>query len=432
VLTGLPNRELFMVRLELALTRARMAKQKLGILVIDLDHFKRINDTMGHRVGDSMLRSVATRLGTALGANDTLYRVGGDEFIVLSETLRSKAQMEALAHNLLGRLQQPLELIDTEVVPNASIGIALYPHHSSNRHDLIKMADAAMFAAKSMGRNRCAMYQTEMTQSTERYLSLERALRKTLRDKRFQLHYQPQFDGRDGRLVGLEALLRWQHPERGLISAGEIIPVAENSNLIIELGEWVLREACRQLRSWLDQGLAPKRLAVNVSIRQLQDQVFVHTVDQALQDYTVPASLLELEITESCLQESEISLRNLKKLQELGLTIAIDDFGTGYSCMSSLKNLPIHCLKIDQSFVRGLPQDENDAAIVSAIIALGHQLKLKIIAEGIETPAQASFLRDAGCDEFQGYLLGHPMSAEMVTGLLDGAATDHPATGHGD
>lgn len=432
VLTGLPNRTLFMARLDQALARARQEKQRLGLLFLDIDHFKRINDTMGHRVGDSLLRVVADRLGTALGANDTLYRIGGDEFMLLSEAVRSSAQLEALAQALLKRLQQPLELIDTEIVPSASIGIAMYPQHSRNRDDLIKMADAAMFAAKSMGRNRYAMYQTVMTQSAEQYLSLERALRRTLKEERFQLHYQPQIDAHSGKLVGLEALLRWQHPERGLISAGEIIPVAENSNLIVELGEWVLLEACRQLRCWLDQGIEPIRLAVNVSIRQLQDQGFVHLVDSSIRRYNIPSPLLELEITESCLQECEISLGNLKKLKQLGLTISIDDFGTGYSCMSSLKNLPIHCLKIDQSFVRGLPQDENDMAIASAIIALGHQLKLRIVAEGIEFPAQAEFLRSAGCDVFQGYLLGYPMSAEDVLVLMQPGANNQTMTGAGD
>ncbi|MDN3637639.1 EAL domain-containing protein [Simiduia curdlanivorans] len=425
-ITDLPNRSMLMARLDQALMHAKHGNRQIGLICLDLDHFKRINDTMGHRTGDSLLRIVAERLSHALGATATLYRVGGDEFIVLIESVRSVQQLQLLAQKMLDRLQQPLELLGTEVVPSASMGIALSPQHSQNRDDLIKMADAAMFAAKNLGRNRFALYQPAMTIDTRNFLDLEQALRKALKKEEFILHYQPQYSVDDGHLTGLEALLRWQHPVRGLISAAEIIPIAESSKLIVELGGWVFEQACRQLRLWLDAGVDPVRLAVNVSVRQLQDLHFVNVIERTLTHFQVPAQHLEIEVTESCLQDNEICLKNLRKIEQMGLAIAIDDFGTGFSCLSSLKKLPIHYLKIDRSFVIDLPKDENDAAIATAIIALGHQMNLKIIAEGIETQAQADFLRVAGCDHFQGYLFGRPMPATEALQLMRKRQPDDP------
>lgn len=417
-LTNLPNRNLFMDRLDHAIANCRRDGGALAILFIDLDHFKRVNDTLGHQVGDLMLRSVAQRLKKQLRETDTLCRIGGDEFIVIAESINSPTDVEAIAIKLLQAMEKPLLLGVVEVIPSGSIGISFYPEDTKNRDDLIKMADTAMYAAKGNGRNSYALYRSEMTESTAHYLLRERELRTALAEEQFRLHYQPQINAETGELVGLEALIRWQHPEKGLLFAAEVIPVAEGGSLILDIGEWVVEEACRQLRRWLDSGYLPPRIAVNASVRQLQAKDFLSKLFLCLEKYAIPSQFLELEITESCLQENEAVALCLNELKEKGITIAIDDFGTGYSCMSSLKMLPIGKLKIDQTFVRDIPENENDCAIALAIVALGKQLKMTVIAEGIETEDQAAFMRGAGCDELQGYLLGRPQSAEDVSGLL--------------
>ena len=417
-LTKLPNRNLFMDRLTQALAKAGRDKQRLGILYIDLDHFKRINDTLGHQVGDSMLRAVAQRLRGDLRATDTLCRIGGDEFIVIMESISSLQDLETLARKLLNTLNKPMMLGKTEIVPGGSIGISLYPDDAGEMDDLIKMADTAMYSAKNNGRNRFAFYRPEMTATAMHYLTRENEIRLAIKEGQLRLYFQPQFEASDNTLVGIEALLRWQHPLQGLLSAGEVIPIAEGSSLIIDIGHWVIEECCRQVRDWLDQGLDPPRVAFNLSVRQLQDTNIIQAINTSLTNHHLPTDYLEVEVTESCLQDNESCLLCLRELERMGLSISIDDFGTGYSCMSSLKILPIHRLKIDQAFVRDIPHNESDTAIARAIIALGQQMNMKVIAEGIETEEQANFMRLSGCHELQGFLLGRPMPADKLAKIL--------------
>lgn len=423
-LTGLPNRNLFMDRLDVCLAKSKRDGNSFGLLYLDLDHFKRVNDTLGHQMGDNLLKGIAQRLKAQLRTSDTLCRIGGDEFIVIAEAISSPHDLEILARKILSLLSHPVQLGNIEIIPGASIGICLYPQHTDNRDDMIKMADTAMYSAKSKGRKGYAIYEPQMSEHIAQYFKREQELRQALVNHELRLFYQPQYDSRCGELIGMEALIRWQHPQQGLLGAAEIIPISETSALIIDIGTWVLNESCRQLRDWLDLGCAPQHVAVNVSVRQLEDRNFVSIVCRVAEDHAVPLSMLQLEVTESCLQNSEIGLHNLRRLKSLGINISIDDFGTGYSCMSSLKTLPITALKIDRCFVQHVHTDQSDRAITSAIIALAKQLDLRTIAEGIETQAQALLLRQAGCDDFQGYLYSEPLPAELVTQYLQGSSVE--------
>ena len=417
-LTDLPNRMLLMDRLDQALSKAKREKRKLALLFIDLDNFKRVNDTLGHYFGDKVIRASAQRLKMVLRTTDTLGRLSGDEFVVIQEDIHSPEDCALLCDNLTHALATPLTLDGTELFTTCSIGVSMFPENSVSRDTLLQMADTAMYAAKNRGRNRFSFYSPKMTQQTAHYLTRKNELRSALKNAEFQLFYQPQVDSQSHKLTGMEALIRWAHPKKGMLPAGEVIPVAESSKLIVEIGEWVLNEACRQLRSWQDNGINSVRVAINISIRQLSDGNLPVLIESLLEKYRLDANLLEIEITESCIQDDEICILTLNKLKQLGLTISIDDFGTGYSCMSSLKHLPIHRLKIDRAFVSDIPEQTDDCAIASAIIALGHQLNMKIIAEGLETEAQARFLRDISCDELQGYLFSKPMSAHQATKYL--------------
>lgn len=413
-LTELPNRHLFMDRLNMAIARAERTDKQLALLFIDLDHFKRVNDTLGHQVGDQMLRHVADRMRPVLRHSDTLCRIGGDEFIVMVDTFNSDSDLEILARKIIDVVRQPMQLGNKMFTPGCSVGISVFPGDTTDRDDLVKMADTAMYSAKNQGRGCFSFYKPQMTLQVAHYLNREQELRQALHNKEFVLHYQPQFSADEKTIVGVEALIRWQHPESGLLSAAEVIPIAENSGLIVEIGEWVIEEACKQYRVWVDEGNPCLRIAVNVSVMQLRDPRFVSIVANALKTNNMPGEFLELEVTESSLQNSENNVTALRFIESLGVTISIDDFGTGYSCMSSLKTLPIHRLKIDQSFVKDIPGDRNDCAIATAIIVLGHELGMKIIAEGIETQVQADFVRGAGCDELQGYLFGKPVAADVL------------------
>ena len=417
-LTDLPNRMLLMDRLDQALSKAKRENRKLALLFIDLDNFKRVNDTLGHFFGDKVIRAAAQRLKMVLRTTDTLGRLSGDEFVVIQEDIHSPEDAALLCDKLTHALAIPLTLDGTELFTTCSIGISIFPENSVSRDTLLQMADTAMYAAKNRGRNRFSFYSPEMTRQTAHYLNRENELRSALKNAEFQLFYQPQVDSTSHKLIGLEALIRWVHPLKGMLPAGEVIPVAESSKLIVEIGEWVLNEACRQLRFWQDNCVNTVRVAINISIHQLSDGNLPVLIESLLEKYRLDASMLEIEITESCLQDDEICILTLNKLKQLGLTISIDDFGTGYSCMSSLKHLPIDRLKIDQAFVSDIPEQIDDCAIASAIIALGHQLNMQIIAEGVETEAQAKFLRDINCDELQGYLFSKPMSAQQTTKYL--------------
>lgn len=418
-LTGLPNRNLFFDRLDMCVAKSKRDCSKFGILFLDLDHFKRVNDTLGHQMGDNLLKAVALRMRTALRSSDTLCRLGGDEFIVIAQSIKSSRDLEALAKKLLSTLARPLALDShVEMVPSASIGVCMCPEHTIDRDEMIKMADIAMYSAKMKGRNDYAVYHPSMSEHVSQYFNRDQEFRKALENKEFLLYYQPQFDARCGGLMGLEALIRWRHPKEGLLGAGDIIPIAETSSLIIDIGKWVFEEACRQLREWLDLGCQPGRISINVSARQLEDRNFAHWVNNILRQYGIDYSMIDLEVTESCLQDSEIGIHNLRRLRQMGISISIDDFGTGYSCMNSLKSLPISALKIDQGFIRHLQTDKSDRAIIDAIIALSKQLGLRTIAEGVETEGQAQYLRKAGCDEFQGYLFDQPLASDVIVKLL--------------
>ncbi|MBL8496388.1 EAL domain-containing protein [Nitrosomonas sp. JL21] len=417
-LTNLPNRMLIMDRLKQALAVAIRESSMLGVLFIDLDNFKRINDTLGHNSGDTLLCFVSHRMLSVLRQCDTLGRLGGDEFIVIVSRAESNDALIRVAEKILESLAMPVIVENMEIIPSCSIGISAYPDHSAHPEELLQMADTAMYEAKNKGRNNYAFYHSALTQKAAHHLTREQELHHALAKQQFMLFYQPQFSPTEKRITGVEALIRWQHPTKGLLLPIDIIPVAETSRLIIEIGNWVLTEACKQLSQWHANGLSDLRIAVNISIRQLADKNFHNFIAKLLYQYALPAHLLELEVTESCLQDELIYINCLEQLENLGLSISIDDFGTGYSCLSSLKNLPIHRLKIDQSFVKGIPEDDNDCAIAAAIMVLAQKLGLQVIAEGIEAQEQIAFLTELGCNELQGYLLSKPVAPEYIPGLI--------------
>ncbi len=417
-LTGLPNRLLARDRLETAIDRARRKKVRVAVLFIDLDYFKRVNDTLGHNVGDDLLRELAQRLQNCIRHDDTVARLGGDEFMVVLGDIERIEEVVIVTKKIVAALGKPINLQAHELSISASIGISLFPDDADNREDLVRIADTAMYAAKGQGRNRYTFYTAAMTTAAMHYMGLDQDLRRGLQHNELVLHYQPQINMANGRIIGAEALVRWQHPSRGLVGALDIIPIAEESGLIVKIGEWVLRRACEQAREWRAAGLPPLRIAVNVSARQMHQKHLLNTIKAILFDTQMSPGELEIEITESTLQSEAACLETLLALKELGVSLAIDDFGTGYSCLSSLKNLPLHRIKIDRAFVRDIPQDLNDVAIAEAIIAIAHRLNLQVIAEGIETIEQAKFLRSRGCDEAQGYLYAKPLPADELVELI--------------
>ncbi len=412
-LTELPNRLLFQDRLDHALQRARREGNQLAILFLDLDRFKHINDSLGHATGDRLLEEVARRLLRVVRKEDTVARMGGDEFIVLTEDLRNEQDSANLAEKLLNALSNPYRINDRELYITSSIGISLYPRDGTTAEALVRNADAAMYRAKAMGRNAYDFYTESLTDAAMERVQLEVELRKALKRGELSVHYQPQVDLASGRLVGAEALLRWRHPELGNIPPDRFIPLAEDTGLIIEIGEWVLREACLQAGRWIEAGLALDSIAVNVAGPQIQRSDFTATVQRVLDETGLPPERLELEVTEGFIMgQAESSISVLETLSRLGVNLSIDDFGTGYSSLAYLKRLPIDKLKLDRSFVRDLPADEEDAAIAAAVIALARSLGLKVIAEGVETAAQRDFLLSQHCDQAQGWYYGKAVAAE--------------------
>ena len=343
---------------------------------------------------------------------------------MIADSVRSPEDLELLARKIQGLLNHPIQLGNTEVVAGVSIGISLYPDHTQDRDELIKMADTAMYAAKTNGRQGYALYHPDMYEHVAQYITRDQELRDALVRNELRLHYQPQYDSLNGALVGLEALIRWEHPELGLLSANDIIPVAENSNLILDIGTWVIQESCRQLREWIDCGFHPPRLSLNIALRQLEDRNFAHILNHSADTNDIPISMISLEVTESCLQKCQIGLHNLRRLKKLGVQIAIDDFGTGYFSMSSLRTLPITSLKIDRCFIQNIHLNNNDRAVTNAIIAMAKQLDLRTTAIGIEGQAQAHIITGSGCDELQGYFFCIPLPADEVARLLSTAARD--------
>ena len=426
-LTQLPNRTLFQDRLHSALQHGERHQEWVALMFLDLDRFKPINDSLGHAAGDRMLKEVATRLCACVDDDDTVARMGGDEFTLL---LRSQAQREGaltraihVGEQILACLEQPFILEGREFFVTASIGIALSPQDGNELSQLMKNADTAMYHAKERGKNNFQFYQADMNASALQRLELESDLRHALEQGEFKLYYQPQFSGDGKRLTGAEALLRWQHPQRGLVPPNDFIPVLEELGLVVQVGDWVLREACRQLAEWHEAKIRVPKISVNLSARQFAEGDLHQRIAQVLEHSGVPAGCLELELTESILMEDVTNaMQTLGSLKKLGVFIAIDDFGTGYSSLNYLKQFPIDVLKIDRSFVDGLPHGEQDGQIARAIIAMAHSLNLTVIAEGVETLAQLDFLRGHDCDEVQGFLLGRPMPPQQFTALFTGTA----------
>ncbi|RLU00789.1 EAL domain-containing protein [Ketobacter sp.] len=423
-LTGLPNRNLFLDRLEQCMAKARRQTSRFGVLFLDLDHFKQVNDSLGHAMGDRLLKAVAQRLKSQLRSSDTLCRIGGDEFIVIAEAVQATEDLELLAKKILSLLNHPIRLGNTEVQTGVSIGIGLYPDHSRDRDELIKMADTAMYSAKTRGRQGYALYHSAMHKHVAQHLHREQELRHALNQGHLTLHYQPQYHSRNGQLTGLEALLRWQHPSQGLLCASDIIPLAESSSLMQEIGNWVIEESCRQLREWSDQGFQPPRLSLNVSARQLQDRNFAHLLNHHADLHQVPLQRLAVQVTESCLQKSDSGLHNLRRLHKLGLSIAIDGFGSGYFSLSSLHSLPVTQLNIDRCFIQNLDASPRDRAVTNAIIAMATQLELNTVAVGIENQGQAQLITCAGCSEVQGNFFCPPLPARQIMQRLNTAPTD--------
>lgn len=416
-LTGLPNRILLQERIERAIERARRDRGSFAVLFIDLDNFKNVNDTLGHPIGDILLQQVTQELQRHVRGVDTLARLGGDEFILLVE-IADRAHAEAVAKKIIAMFNQPYHLVDHELYLGASLGISVFPDDGSDGHTLVRNADTAMYQAKAGQRGSYRFYEPQMTASAEERLRLDSMLRKALENGELYLAYQPQFDLASSHMVGVEALLRWEHPAMGTIPPARFIPVAEESGFIGELGCWVLHQACLQMRRWLDGGHAVPKVAVNVSGRQFERSGFVDSVRSVLEETGVPAGRLELEITESAIMLAPKAHELLLGLRELGVTLSIDDFGTGYSSLSYRKQLPIQKLKIDRSFVSDLQACGNDLAIVRSVIALAKTMGLTTIAEGVESEAQARFLAAEGCEHAQGYLYSEPVRAEAVADML--------------
>ena len=426
-LTHLPNRTLFQDRLHSALQHAERHNEWVVLMFLDLDRFKPINDSLGHAAGDRMLKDVAVRLSACVDGDDTVARMGGDEFTLLLQprATREGALNRAIhvAEQILSSLARPFVLEGREFFVTASIGIALAPQDGDELSQLMKNADTAMYHAKERGKNNFQFYQADMNASALERLELESDLRHAQEQGQFVLHYQPQFSGDGRRLTGVEALLRWKHPSRGLVPPDEFIPVLEELGLVVQVGEWVLEEACRQLRAWHEDKIRIPKISVNLSARQFAEGDLTSRIAAILSRTGVAPACLEVELTESILMRDVSSaMQTLNELKRLGLCIAVDDFGTGYSSLNYLKQFPIDVLKIDRSFVDGLPDGEQDAQIARAIIAMAHSLNMMVIAEGVESHAQLEFLREHGCDEVQGYLLGRPMPARQFSAQFGGAA----------
>jgi diguanylate cyclase (GGDEF)-like protein/PAS domain S-box-containing protein len=432
-LTGLPNRLLVQDRLQQSMAGADRSKAKIALLVLDLDNFKTINDTLGHSIGDGVLREVARRLGECVRDTDTVCRQGGDEFVILLPSLPDAEATAPILVKLMERLIDPCRVEGHELTTSVSIGVAVYPDDGQDLETLMKKADLAMYRAKDAGRNTYRFFDQQMNIDAIEQLSMRNGLRRALERGEFVLHYQPQIDLAGNTVIGVEALIRWNHPDLGMIPPARFIPGAEDSGLIIPISEWVLREACRQAAAWVKSGLPPILVAVNLSAVQFKRSDVEQSVISALEESGIDPSLLELELTESILiTDTETVLDMVKRLKQLGVKLSIDDFGTGYSSLSYLKRFQVNKLKIDQSFVRDLATDQEDAAIVGAIIQMAHSLGLIVIAEGVETELILGQLRSFGCDEAQGYYFARPMPAEEVAAFrlrMNSAAKDG-AAGH--
>lgn len=418
-LTNLPNRFLFYERLNQALEEAKKDEKMLAVIFLDPDRLKMINDTLGHPAGDKLLESIATKLKTFVSETATMARFGGDEFLILLTGISHVDEVKHFAKSLLPLFREPFTYAKHELSLTASIGIAMYPHDGTDADTLIKNADVAMYRAKQKGGNVYQFYHPEMNKRSLHRLNLEIHLRKAFERKEFIVYYQPLIDLQSGRVSGMEALVRWAHPDWGMISPGEFIPIAEETGLIVPLGNWVLQQACLQNYYWQQMGYPQLSVSVNISASQFQQHDFLSNVEAALEMTGLPPNLLCLEITETvAMQNVSYIAEGMSKLKQLGVQVSIDDFGTGYSSLSYLKRFRVNTLKIDQSFIRDLTTDEDNAAIVTALIAMSQQLKIRTLAEGVETKEQLDFLREKGCDGIQGYIFSPPLPAPEFENLL--------------
>ena len=418
-LTDLPNRNLFLDRLQQALTRARWHNRLVAVILLDLDHFKNINDTFGHTVGDQLLLQLSKRLSNSVRDGDTIGRFGGSEFAILMDDIDSDKHMSSLAKKLTDTLALPFKIKKQELFITASIGVSIYPNDGEDPDTLLRNADIAMYRAKELGKNNYQFYSDNLSAQIFERLALENHLRRAVDQNEFILYYQPQLDARNHRITGVEALLRWHHPDLGLVSPNNFIPHLEESGLIEEIGDWLLETACRQSREWHDTGWSYLHMSVNISGRQFNNPNFISSVHNIISTTNINPEFLELEITESMLmRNASATINALHSLNELGVRFAIDDFGTGHSSLSYLRRFPIDTIKIDRSFIHDVTENPDDAAIVSAIIVMAQSLSLNVIAEGIETQEQVEFLSSRNCHYLQGNLISRPLPAEEMTELL--------------
>ncbi|HEX7953655.1 MAG TPA: EAL domain-containing protein, partial [Burkholderiales bacterium] len=426
-LTGIPNRAYFQRAFEHTIATSQRQGLNSALMVVDLDRFKNINDIIGHEAGDQLLKQVAARLHTCLRDGDVLARLGGDEFVVLMQDASSLAAVSAVANKLLEATSRPLIIDEQEFLITASIGISTCPHDGTDLQTLLRNGDVAMYRAKESGKNRFQYFSPDMDVHGRERLAIESALGRALERDEFTLQFQPKMQVSTRNVAGMEALVRWRHPEKGLMHPGAFIAIAEETGMIVQLGDWVLGEACRQAQALREAGHGNLCVAVNLSVRQLYDQGFALRVSEALRQSGFPAKNLELEITESMvMRDAEGSISLLQALRDTGVRIAIDDFGTGYSSLAYLKRFPIDCVKIDRSFIQDLPDDRDDASITRSIIAMAHNMKLEVVAEGVETESQLTFLHGYGCDEIQGYLYSEPLDADAFERFLDAHADRAP------
>ncbi len=418
-LTGLPNRAMFNQLLALAIETTKRYDRKLAVLFIDLDRFKIINDTLGHEAGDVLLREMGARLRECVRAGDVVARLGGDEFVVLLHEIADATQAATVARNVLAAIVRPIVILGHECRVTASIGVCVHPMEGQHDHAVLKNADMAMYSAKEEGKNNFQIYSNHLKPHSIERLALETNLRRALELEEFSLHYQAKVNFRSGAITGVEALLRWQSPQLGLVSPARFIPLAEETGLIVPIGKWVLRTACEQNVSWQAQGLPPLRMSVNLSMRQLNDENLIPEIESVLRETGMGPGLLELEVTETTIMHNaERAVQVLTAIKRLGVRLAIDDFGTGYSSLAHLKRFPIDTLKVDRSFIREVPAAAEDRAITEAIIAMGKTLSLTVVAEGVETPEQQAFLSERMCDEMQGYYFSTPVAAQDFADLL--------------
>jgi diguanylate cyclase (GGDEF)-like protein len=418
-LTGLPNRRLLNELLEHSIKRAERDNHKIALLFIDLDRFKAVNDSLGHQVGDKLLLEASRRISLSMRDSDVVARLGGDEFVVMMDMISNPSDAALVANKIIHALQIEFNIDENEIYISASVGISIFPKDCKDVEGLIKAADIAMYQVKNKGKNNHCFYSDELSKNAVERFTLEGQLRHAIERKQFEVYYQPQVSLLTGEIIGAEALIRWHHPKLGLVSPAKFIPLAEETGLIVQIGEWVLREAAHQAVLWHKEGHSIQWISVNISGVQIMRSNFADTVYGVLMETDCNPQMLELEITESTvMQNTEYVIDTFNRIKQLGLRLAIDDFGTGYSSLSNLKRLPLDKIKIDQSFVRDLPEDLDDAAIANAIYAMARSLGFSVIAEGVETHEQAKFLRSMGCEEAQGYLYSKPVTATEFAELF--------------